>query len=204
MNKDYNNMEKKTKKVEIEIPAGKVAKWVDGVLTLVDEKPQDVTERIKTFEDACKELERLAEKGDDIAADLLADYESNSNNILVKQTLAFMKLSIISYALNEGWEPQFTLKEERWYFWYNLLTKEKYDELSAEDKARVVGRGGVNANAYCGLVVASAFSASSYSGAYYSSRFAFKNVKLAKYAARQFADIYADFCFKPKSEEKKG
>ena len=45
-----------TKKVTIEIPAGKKAVWVNGVLTLVDEKPQDVTERIKTFADACREL----------------------------------------------------------------------------------------------------------------------------------------------------
>ena len=46
-----------TKKVEIEIPAGKKAEWVNDVLTLVDEeKPQDVKERIKTFEDAIEEL----------------------------------------------------------------------------------------------------------------------------------------------------
>lgn len=50
-------METKTKKVEIEIPAGKNAVWVNGVLTLVDEKPQDATERIKTFADACRELD---------------------------------------------------------------------------------------------------------------------------------------------------
>ena len=45
-------MENKTKKIELEIPIGKTAKWINGVLTLVDENPQDVTERIKTFEDA--------------------------------------------------------------------------------------------------------------------------------------------------------
>ena len=202
MNKDYNNMENKTKKVEIEIPVGKVAKWVDGVLTLVDEKPQDVTERIKTFEDACKELERLAEKGDDIAADLLCDYESNSNDILVKQTLAMMKLSIISYALNEGWEPKFTLNEERWYFWYNLITKEKYDKLSAEDKSRVLYRD--DADTYGGVSFGSAICHATFSdtSACACFRLAFKNKKLAEYAGRQFAEIYADFCFRPKSEEK--
>lgn len=45
------------KKIEIEIPDGKVAKWVSGVLTLVDEKPQDIIERIKPFEDAYEYLE---------------------------------------------------------------------------------------------------------------------------------------------------
>ena len=44
------------KKIEIEIPEGKKAEWVDGVLTLVDEKPKDITERIKTFDDAVKAL----------------------------------------------------------------------------------------------------------------------------------------------------
>ena len=41
------------KKIEIEIPDGKCAKWVNGVLTLVND---DVTKRIKTLEDACNEL----------------------------------------------------------------------------------------------------------------------------------------------------
>ena len=171
------------------------------MLTLVDEKKQDITERIKTFEDACNELgdEHPFVRAFNGYVSHIHERDMNDYDLI-----AYLKLRIISAALNEGWEPQFIKSEERWYFWYNLLTKEKYDELSAEDKASVVGRGGVNANAYCGLVVASAFSASSYSGAYYSSRFAFKNNKLAKYVGRQFAEIYADFCFRPKSEEKKG
>lgn len=49
----------RTKKIEIEIPEGKKAEWINGVLTVVDESQKDnrpVTERIKTFEDACEEL----------------------------------------------------------------------------------------------------------------------------------------------------
>lgn len=52
---------KNKKIIEIEIPRNKCAEWVNGVLTLVDEpqdEPQDVTERIKTFEDACEEDDR--------------------------------------------------------------------------------------------------------------------------------------------------
>ena len=37
------------KTIEIGIPDGKRAEWINGVLTLVDEKPQDITKRIKTF-----------------------------------------------------------------------------------------------------------------------------------------------------------
>ena len=117
--------------------------------------------------------------------------------------VAYLQLRIITAALNEGWEPQFTKGERRWYFWYDLITKEQYDKLSAEDRSRVVGRGGFYAGAYYGLVCAVAHNASSYSNTIYGSRLAFKSEKLAAYAGRQFAEIYADFCFKPKSEEKK-
>lgn len=43
------------KKIEIEIPEGKCAQWIDGILTLVDE-PKNIMERVKTFEDACEVL----------------------------------------------------------------------------------------------------------------------------------------------------
>ena len=193
-------MENKTKKVEIEIPVGKVAKWVDGVLTLVDEKPQDVTERIKTFADACRELgsDHPFVKAYDGYVSHIHQHDMNDYDLV-----AYLQLRIITAALNEGWEPQFTKGERRWYFWYDLITKDQYDKLSAEDRSRVVGRGGYNAYAYYGLVCAYASLASSGSYTNYGSRLAFKSEKLAAYAGRQFAEIYADFCFKPKSEEKK-
>ena len=194
-------MENKTKKVEIEIPVGKVAKWVDGVLTLVDEKPQDVTERIKTFADACRELgsDHPFVKAYDGYVSHIHQHDMNDYDLV-----AYLQLRIITAALNEGWEPQFTKGERRWYFWYDLITKEQYDKLSAEDRGRVVGRGGSNANAYYGLVCANAYGASSSSSPHYGSRLAFKSEKLAAYAGRQFAEIYADFCFKPKEVGKQG
>ena len=189
-----------TKKVTIEIPAGKKAVWVNGVLTLVDEKPQDVTERIKTFADACRELgsDHPFVKAYDGYVSHIHQHDMNDYDLV-----AYLQLRIITAALNEGWEPQFTKGERRWYFWYDLITKEQYDKLSAENKSRVVGRGGLNAVANFGLVYANAYYASSYSRTYSGSRLAFKSEKLAAYAGRQFAEIYADFCFKPKSEEKK-
>ena len=69
----------------------------------VDNRP--VTERIKTFEDACNELSRRAENGDELAGDILCDYESN--NCKGADITAYLKLRIIVAALNEGWEPQF-------------------------------------------------------------------------------------------------
>ena len=194
-------MENKTKKVEIEIPIGKTAKWVDGVLTLVDEKPQDVTERIKTFKDAYNELGNDHPFVRAFNGYVSHSYEHHMND---HDLIAYLKLRIITAALNEGWEPQFTKGEQRWYFCYDLLTKEEYDVLSAEDKGRVVYRGNYSANAFGGVSCANAFYDASLSDAHVGSRLVFKNKKLAEYACRQFAEIYADFCFRPKSEEKKG
>ena len=195
-------MENKTKRVEIEIPVGKVAKWVDGVLTLVDEKPQDVTERIKTFEDALNELEVRATNGDNTAKMLYDDWHNVTTDS--DDLIAYLQLRIITAALNEGWEPQFTKGECRWYFWYELITKEQYDKLFAEDKSRVVYRSGDHAGSNGGVSYANAYYDSSNTSTGIGSRLAFKNEKLAAYAGRQFAEIYADFCFKPKSEETKG
>lgn len=189
--------------VQIEIPVGKKIEWVNGVLTLVDEKPKKVTDRIKTFDDALSEL------GEDHP--LVKEYRAITDNVggldndilpyLSDDLISYLRLRIITAALNEGWKPQFIKGERRWYFWYDLITKEQYDKLSAEDKSRVVGRGGFNAVAYSGLVFAVAYHASSYSYSSYGSRLAFKSEELAAYAGRQFAEIYADFCFKPHANE---
>ena len=182
------------RRVEIEIPDGKMAKWVNGVLTLVDEKPQNVTERIKTFADAVAESSNRAMSGDEDAGKLLDEWKIITSTAGSKDLLAYLKLRIITYALNEGWEPQYTKGELRWYFWYDITTKEQYYKLSAEEKIRVVGRGGFNAYAYFGLVYASAGYASSFSGSFCGSRLAFKSKELAEYAGKQFVEIYEEYC----------
>ena len=157
----------------------------------VDNRP--VTERIKTFEDACNELSRRAENGDELAGDILCDYESN--NCKGADITAYLKLRIIVAALNEGWEPQFVEGEQRWTPWFFLYTNKELEDMNDDYKAaicRVVGRAINNANAYGGLAYADASNASSYSSAYYGSRLAFKNEDLAIYAGQQFIDIYRD------------
>ena len=105
----------KSKKLEIEIPEGKTAVWRNGILTLIDEPEKDVRKRIKTFEDACREIGIDAEawNRDKISLGLEPD------------VLAFLKLRIIVKALNEGWEPQFTEDECRYYPWF-ILYKIKF------------------------------------------------------------------------------
>lgn len=181
------------RKVEIEIPDGKIAKWVNGVLTLVDEKPQNVMERIKTFEDAVAELSNRAMNGDKDAGKLLDEWKIIIFSADSKDLLAYLKLRIITYALNEGWEPKFTNGERRWYCWYELINKEQYDKLSDVAKSRVVCRGGYCASADCGLVYAYAGGASSFSHTGCGSRLVFKSIELAEYAGKQFREIYEEY-----------
>ncbi len=180
----------KSKKLEIEIPEGKTAVWRNGILTLIDEPEKDVRKRIKTFEDACREIGIDAEawNRDKISLGLEPD------------VLAFLKLRIIVKALNEGWEPQFTEDECRYYPWFILYTREEYNKLDEEEKSRVVYRSYIYAYALGGVSFVYAGYDSSYANAYIGVRLAFKTSELAAYCGRQFLDIWADFVFLP--EEK--
>lgn len=180
----------KSKKLEIEIPEGKTAVWRNGVLTLIDEPEKEVRERIKTFEDACREIGIDAEawNRDKISLGLEPD------------VLAFLKLRIIVKALNEGWEPRFTEDECRYYPWFILYTGEEYNKLDEEEKSRVVCRSNYSAFALGGVSYAYAFHDSSFANASIGVRLAFKTSELAAYCGRQFLDIWADFVFLP--EEK--
>lgn len=153
--------------------------------------------RVQTFEDAVREL------GDEHPA--VRTYNSFKYGYSAKEpdVMAYLKLRIITAALNEGWEPQFTEDERRWYCWYNLISKEDLDSMSEEEKKerRVVGRVSVSAGAYGGLVCSFAVYVSAGSHAYGGSRLAFKSEELAEYAGKQFIEIYADYCFIPKSTE---
>lgn len=186
------------KEITIAVPDGKKAEWVNGVLTLIDEEVNDnrpVMERIKTLEDACKELGKRAESNEGIAI-LLADYESNADNIKTKGTLAYMKLCIIAAALNEGWEPQFTEDEYRWFPWFTLWTEEELKEKSEEWKAdhkRWMFGGYSNYASDCGLAAARSSSAWADSYADCSARLAVKSEELADYFGKQFIDIWADY-----------
>lgn len=186
-----------SKQITIPVPDGKLAEWINGVLTLVDEPKVDnrpVTERIKTFTDACNAL------GDEHP--LVNEYlRVTDRNLILDDLFAYLKLRIIVAALNEGWEPKFTEDEYRYFPWFYLYTKEQYDELDDEEKGRVVLRSCVNGNAVYGFVYVFANDASSFSYGVYGSRLAFRTRELAAYAGRQFIDEWADFMFKPRTGE---
>lgn len=157
-------------------------------------KSQDIKERIKTFEDAVNAI------GEDHP--LVAQYKTiNSafkeadNNL---HLFAYTRLAIIAEALNEGWRPEYTEDEYRYYPWLGLYTQEEYDDMDDEDKerCRFVGRSSSYASAGGGLVCADAYYGSADSGTGIGSRLAFKSRELAIYCGKQFIEIWINYLFK--------
>lgn len=157
------------------------------------------TERVKTYEDAVWEL-----GNDHPLVEAASSAEWRFTNSEDKDIIAYLKLRVIVAALNDGWKPQFVPGELRWYPWYELISKDEYDAMSEDEKQerRCVGRSVSNAYAVGGLVYSSADYASSFSYADSGSRLAFKSEALAEYAGKQFAELFANFCFIIKSDEK--
>ena len=150
-----------------------------------------ITERVKTFEDACREL------GEDHPFVLayqntnLRDPEVAEEN---RDILAYMKFRIIAAALNEGWEPQFTEDEERWYPWFTLWSEKELSEKSDEWKAdRHLISTGDYSGGWAGFAFAHSYIAPSCTIASIGSRFCFKSEALATYCGKQFISLWVDF-----------
>lgn len=181
-----------TKVIQIEVPANKKAEWqeVNGKLTLVcvdEEDNRPVTERIKTFEDACKAVGIDAKKW----------LEENETSKMDENLLAYLKLRIIIEALNEGWKPKFDGKEYRYSPYFYNYTQEKVDEMDEDDKASLlfVCYPAFNGS-LCGLSASNAGYAFSLTDAATGYRLTLKSRKLAIYCGNQFREIWLDFLFK--------
>ena len=123
--------------------------------------------------------------GDEDAGKFFAEWKLITSTASSKDLLAYLKLRIITSALNEGWKPKFEEETERRYYpWFKLKT------------SRVVGRDGNFAHVHFGLVYADADYTSSYSYAIDGSRLAFKSKELAEYAGKQFVEIYEEYCLR--------
>ena len=119
---------------------------------------QSVTDRIKTYEDACAEL---GEKPIDENA--LKSLGLNKNDI------AYLKLTTIVRALNEGYVAKVYDNENRWYPWFahNGSPSAFSFDVSDCDYSFAMAGGG--------------------------SRLSFKNEELSTYAGKQFIDLWKEF-----------
>lgn len=148
-----------------------------------------ITERVKTFEDACRELgedNHLVEQYRVIEEN--AVFTSDGNDIFT-----YLKLRIIVAALNEGWEPQFTEDEERWYPWFTLWTEEELSEKSDEWKAarHLISTGDYSGD-WAGFACSDSYYAPSDTSTRIGSRLCFKSEALSTYCGKQFTSLWAD------------
>ena len=152
-----------------------------------------VTERIKTFEDACREL---GEEHQFVKAwnSIYQGCEDWSKDNDIADVIAYHKLRIITAAINEGWQPKFTEDEWRWYPWFNLYTEGELAEKDDKWKQNytVIATGDYDTG-YAGFAFACSDFAPSDAAACLGSRLCYKSEALADYSGRQFADLWADF-----------
>jgi hypothetical protein len=101
------------KNIEFNIPEGYVPDKVnstDKKIVFKYAKPDNIIERIKTFEDA---LDELPSDDDDVM-----EYHNLINGSVNARFIAFAKLIIIIKVLNEGWKPNMSNQNEYKYWNY--------------------------------------------------------------------------------------
>lgn len=179
----------KEKTITVSIPQGKRAEWVNGVLTLVDELPVDITERVKTLEDAVEILGH----GNPLVDEYNYLFKMKGRSA-TKDIEAYLALRIITAALNEGWSPTFAKGEIRHYPYFQIYTKEEVSKMAEKEKEEL---GLFFGYAYfgldCGLVAADSSGVWSTSGSGFGSRLAYKTRDLAIYSVKQFPELWYQF-----------
>lgn len=124
---------------------------------------KDITERVKSFEDACK-LKGL----DPTKLPNVGMLDERFQNSVIAQ----YKLLVICEALNEGWVPDWdNYNEWKYYPWFDLRTKSK-----------TLAGSGFSFSDYGYDAPVSNVGA----------RLCYKTRQLAEYAGKQFEDIYRD------------
>lgn len=167
----------------------KLLKTLFPDIDMTDEQ-QPITERIKTFEDACKWCMKHG------CEELVMTYENAHEWVEVceKDVFAYLELRIVCTALNEGWQPQFTEDEYRWYPWYKLYTQAEIDDMDEEQRKQLWLFGGHSSSGSSyGLAFAASGAGWSRALADISARLALKSEELASYCGKQFIEIWTNY-----------
>ena len=122
----------------------------------------DIKKKIASYEDACKELGLNPENLP--VVDTLPEKDR-------KSIIAYHKLIVITRALNEGWEADFS-NHNQWKYWNYF---------------------GVNS---AGFVCANTtYRSAASASASFGSRLCFKNYEIAEYARETFKSLYEELLF---------
>lgn len=126
-----------------------------------EEDYEEITDRVKTYEDACKVL----------GVEPINEQNAKAQGFRSDE-IARRKLETIAAALNEGWKPD----------WNNTDQYKYYPYFYIQENAK--GKGSA------GLSCAGTNTAATSSYAYLGSRLCFYASRLARYASNQFTDLY--------------
>lgn len=141
---------------------------VSGFNFRIEEREyEDITNRVKSYADACKVLGIEPMDEDSMKAQGFRPDE-----------IARRQLETITEALNEGWKPNWADTDEyKFYPWFYIEVSEVQTE----------GTNGASA----GLSFAITNCAATTTSAYVGSRLCFHDRETARYAGRTFTDLYA-------------
>ena len=155
---------------------------------------RSIIERVTNFDEAVEELSRRASDGDELASQLMNDWEQLHESA-TPDLVAYIKLRIVCAALNEGWEPEFTEDEERWYPWHYLWTQGEIDSMSDDEKKQraLIGVDDYRQDGWAGFAYSHSTAAPSLSASSIGSRLCCKDEKTARHAATTFIRLWADF-----------
>lgn len=126
-----------------------------------EEDYEEITDRVKTYEDACKVL----------GVEPINEQNAKAQGFRSDE-IARRKLETIAAALNEGWKPD----------WNNTDQYKYYPYFYIQENAK--GKGSA------GLSYASTHRTATYTYAILGSRLCFYASRLARYASNQFTDLY--------------
>lgn len=155
---------------------------------------RSIIERVTNFDEAVEELSRRTSDGDELASQLLNDWEQLHESA-TPDLVAYIKLRIVCAALNEGWEPEFTEDEERWYPWHYLWTQGEIDSMSDDEKKQraLIGVDDYRQDGWAGFAYSTSAYTPSDSRTTIGSRLCCKDEKTARHAATAFISLWADF-----------
>lgn len=145
---------------------------------------------IKTYEDACEAL------GIKPMTSLFIEYEAcMKEEVIDIAHIAYIKLCTIAQAINNDKDfPRFVKDEYRYYPYFILYNQKEVDEMSDEDKSRLVFWGGnASDGAYCGMACAYSHNAWSSAVADLGSRLAVSSSEQAIYFGNQFKELWKDY-----------
>lgn len=120
--------------------------------------------KIKSYEAACKALGLKP-----ISDEVFNAFQKEDR----KTMAAYHKLAVITRAINEGWQPDWSNRDER-----------KYEPYMYTNNA--------------GLASASAYNAPSYTTTFIGSRLCFRDYECATFAVETFGELYKDY-FRPEN-----